>query len=129
MPTTQAKFSEQLEELIRRFSANKKDYLDEDYGEANVRSHLIDPLFAALGWDMDDQIRKLGPKLCEVVREKGDTPGRPDYNFRLQGQTRFFVEAKAPHVNLDKKQILQAIYYARNAQDCPASVGNGVSRR
>jgi len=122
MSTTQAEFREQLEELVRRFKANERLYLDKDYPEAQVRSQLIDPLFAALGWDMDDQIRKLGPKLCEVEREKGDTPGRPDYNFRLNGQTRFFVEAKAPHVNLDKKQILQAIYYARNAQEVSFAV-------
>jgi type I restriction-modification system DNA methylase subunit len=117
MSSSQEEFRERLEVLVKRFDANKKDYLDKDYGESNVRGQLIDPLFAALGWDMDDQIRKLGPKLCEVVREKGDTPGRPDYNFRLNGQTIFFVEAKAPHVELERKEILQAINYARGTPD------------
>lgn len=116
MPTIQAKFRDLLENLVKKFRANETLYLDRDYPEADVRSQLIDPFFSALGWDMDDQIRKLGPKLCEVVREKGDTPGRPDYNFRINGQTKFFVEAKAPHVKLDRKQILQAIRYARHAE-------------
>jgi hypothetical protein len=32
----------------------------------------------------------------EVIVEWGETEGYPDYNFRVGGQTKFFVEAKAP---------------------------------
>jgi type I restriction-modification system DNA methylase subunit len=49
----------------------------------------------------------------EVIEEKGPTEWRPDYNFRIGGITRFFVEAKAPHENLDsEKHVLQAKRYA-----------------
>jgi adenine-specific DNA-methyltransferase len=53
----------------------------------------------------------------EVLVEKGETEGRPDYNFRLAGQTKFFVEAKAPSEPLSAaKHILQAKGYAWNTK-------------
>ena len=46
-----------------------------------------------------------------------ETTGRPDYSFRLGGQTKFFVEAKAPSEPLDSaKHILQAKGYAWNTK-------------
>ena len=49
--------------------------------------------------------------------ERGETEGRPDYNFRLAGQTKFFVEAKAPCEPIDAaKHILQAKGYAWNTK-------------
>jgi type I restriction-modification system DNA methylase subunit len=43
--------------------------------------------------------------------------GRPDYSFRVAGQTRFFVEAKAPSEELDTaRHIIQAKSYAWNTK-------------
>lgn len=36
-----------------------------------------------------------------IVELSPETTGRPDYNFRINGLTKFFVEAKAPSVALD----------------------------
>jgi len=52
-----------------------------------------------------------------VVEAAEDTGGRPDYGFRVSGQTRFFVEAKAPSEELDTaKHIIQAKTYAWNTK-------------
>ena len=50
-----------------------------------------------------------------MIVERGETEGRTDYNFRLGGQTKFFVEAKAPSEPLDAaKHMIQAKGYAWN---------------
>ena len=38
--------------LIATFAANEADYTAPDFKEAQVRQQFIDPLFAALGWDV-----------------------------------------------------------------------------
>ena len=55
----------------------------------------------------------------EVIVERGEseTTGRPDYNFRIGGQTKFFVEAKAPSEALSNPHhILQAKGYVWNTR-------------
>jgi predicted type IV restriction endonuclease len=39
-------------ERIETFRRNLDSYLKPDYKEAQVRQEFIDPLFAALGWDV-----------------------------------------------------------------------------
>lgn len=39
-------------ERIETFRRNLDSYLNPDYKEARVRQEFIDPLFAALGWDV-----------------------------------------------------------------------------
>ena len=39
-------------ERIETFRRNLDSYLNPDYKEAQVRQEFIDPLFAALGWDV-----------------------------------------------------------------------------
>ena len=88
-----------------------------DYLEANVRMDFIDPFFEALGWDMRGKAR-LGKRERQVLVEQGETTGRPDYNFRLNGRTVFFVEAKAPHVPLDPVDVvMQTKTYAWHSRD------------
>ena len=121
MSTTQAEFRARLQTLVNKFKANADKYLANDYAEAQSRHQFIDPLFAALGWDLED-IAGLGPSRCQVWTEKGDTPGKPDYTFRLNGRTQFFAEAKAPHVKLSAKEILQAKRYAWNHESVSIAV-------
>src|SRR5208282_1281545 len=53
----------------------------------------------------------------KVTASESDMTGRPDYSFRVAGQTKFFVEAKAPSEGLDHpKHILQAKQYAWNTR-------------
>lgn len=117
LPATKDSFARNLESLVRKFDADAATYRSVGYPEAQARNHFISPFFKALGWDVDNEAG-VPYHLCEVWVEAGDTTGRPDYTFRLDGQTQFFVEAKAPSVELDKEtHILQAKRYAWNSRD------------
>lgn len=106
-----------LKSLVHRFEANKYHYLSKNYLEEEVKIDFINPLFEALGWDVRNT-KGLSPYEREVVVEKGETEGRPDYNFRIDGQTKFFLEAKAPHEPLHKiNHVLQAKSYAWNTKN------------
>lgn len=110
-------FNTTLEKLIRRFESERTHYLSKGYSEAQARVDFITPFFKALGWDVENE-EGLPHHSREVVVEAAeDTGGRPDYSFRVAGQTKFFVEAKAPSEELDTaKHILQAKTYAWNTK-------------
>jgi len=58
------------------------------YQETEVRTNFIDPLFAALGWKMDDR----GQVERETTVEEGK---RPDYIFKVNTIPQLYLEAKA----------------------------------
>ncbi len=104
---------ELIEKKVEDFSNNKEEYLSHSFHEASARSRFIDPFFQALGWDFEQT--NLKPHLWDVMREYSDhtTTKRPDYAFRINGELKFFVEAKAPWVPLTKKEpVFQAKRYA-----------------
>jgi hypothetical protein len=118
LPASRETFAASLEKLIHKFEADKSHYLSKNYLEAQARVDFISPFFKALGWDMENEAG-LAHLERDVIVERGesDTTGRPDYNFRINGQTRFFVEAKAPSELLDDaRHILQAKGYAWNTK-------------
>ncbi len=97
-------------DLIQRFDDNAAEYRGEApqycgaaYNETEARREFIDPLFKALGWDMDNA-QGYSEKYKEVVHEaRVQVSGRvkaPDYAFRVGGRPVFFVEAKRPGVTL-----------------------------
>ena len=113
-----ATFHSDLEKLIRKFEADQQHYSSKDYLEAQARMDLITPFFKALGWDVENEAGLLHHDR-EVLVERGDmeATGRPDYNFRIGGQTKFYVEAKAPSEPLDTpRHILQAKGYVWNTK-------------
>ncbi|HEV2297483.1 MAG TPA: N-6 DNA methylase [Candidatus Acidoferrales bacterium] len=81
-----------------------------------TRTQFISPLLEALGWDVRNEAG-VPYHLCEVWEEKGETHGRPDYTFRLNGQTKFFLEVKSPSEALRTDDILQTKRYAWNSRD------------
>jgi N-6 DNA Methylase len=117
LPTSPASFRSAIEKLTRRFESDRNHYLSKDYSEAQARVDFITPFFKALGWDVENE-EGLPHHAREVVVETAeDTRGRPDYGFRVAGQTKFFVEAKAPSEELDTaKHIIQAKTYAWNTK-------------
>ncbi len=116
MPASPESLAENLEKLIAKLEGDKAHYLSKEYSEAQARIDFITPFFKALGWDVENEAG-LPHHEREVVVERGETEGRPDYNFRLGGQTKFFVEAKAPSEPLDTaRHILQAKGYAWNTR-------------
>jgi len=116
LPAALGTFTERLQNLISKFDADKAHYVSNGYPEAQAKIDFITPLFKALGWDVENEAG-LPHHQREVIVERGETEGRPDYNFRLAGQTKFFVEAKAPSELLDAaRHILQAKGYAWNTK-------------
>lgn len=110
------KFRESLKALVEQFARNERHFLAKTYSEHQARLDFIDRMFEALGWQISLRNGE-NPSERDVIVERGATIGRPDYNFRIDGQTKFFVEAKAPHVVLSKNDILQAKKYAWNNTD------------
>jgi type I restriction-modification system DNA methylase subunit len=96
-------------ELIERFERYADSrYLKPDYQEAEARKDFIDPMFKALGWDVDHE-RESNPYEQEVKVERGvevaRSQKRADYAFYVAprfNEVRFFVEAKKPSVALDR---------------------------
>src|SRR6266849_7998247 len=114
---TKESFAKVLEALVRKFDSDLQTYTSPGYGEAQARSHFITPFFKALGWDVENEAG-VPYHLCEVWEEKGETQGRPDYTFRLNGQTKFFIEAKAPSASLAAPApILQTKSYAWSSRE------------
>ena len=90
-------------ELIERFSENIESYTAGHYNETQLRREFIDPLFRALGWDLDN-IAGHAEAYKDVIHEDviriGGAVKAPDYCFRIGGTRKFFVEAKKPAVRI-----------------------------
>jgi len=90
-----------IRDRIELFSRNEEQYRDPSYKEAQLRQEFLDPLFAALGWDMDNRAGH-AESYKDVVHEDaikiGSESKAPDYSFRIGGTRKFFVEAKKPSV-------------------------------
>ncbi len=92
-----------ISQLVKRFEMHRDAYTSQTYNETQVRREFIDPMFIALGWDVENE-KGYAEQWKEVVHEDaikvdGATKA-PDYSFRLGGQRLFFLEAKKPAVNL-----------------------------
>ena len=111
-------FREKLQAIITKFEKDKPHYLSKGYPEAQVRIDFINPFFKALGWDIENKAQKPPHERDVIVELSPEITRRPDYNFRINGVTRFFVEAKAPSVALDNvMHILQAKSYAWSTKE------------
>ncbi|HLP03763.1 MAG TPA: N-6 DNA methylase [Opitutaceae bacterium] len=90
-----------IRDRIELFARNEEQYRDSGYKEAQLRQEFLDPLFAALGWDMDNKAGH-AESYKDVVHEDaikiGGETKAPDYSFRIGGTRKFFVEAKKPAV-------------------------------
>ena len=76
-----------------------------NYKEEGTKKDFILPLFRALGWETDSGY--------EVPAETNASGGRVDYAFRIEGVTKFYLEAKDLKANLeDPQHAKQALNYA-----------------
>ena len=112
-----ANFQAELARLVGRFEQNFKLYQSPSYSEASVRQDFLDPLFAALGWDIGNK-RGLIPQHREVeIESRTEISGRQkraDYLFRTDRTDRFVCEAKKPAEELHAAHAFQAKRYAWN---------------
>jgi len=107
--------------LVENFERNLDAYRSGKYNETQVRRDFIDPLFKALGWDMDNSAG-YAEAYRDVIHEDaikiGNSVKAPDYSFRIGGQRKFFLEAKKPSVNVkdDVEPAFQLRRYAWSAK-------------
>jgi len=106
-----------IRELIDKFYRRQKFYESAEYNEAQCRQDFINPLFAALGWDIENK-EDLAPSYRAVRLENrlvGDGSTRSlDYSFWYGKEQVFIVEAKKPSVNLyDGKPAKEAAFQLR----------------
>ena len=115
------KSKQEIKELCNRFENRKEEYLQKDYKEASVRKEFIDYMFKALGWDVDNTqgFSRIFQEV--VVEETIEVQGKgknPDYTFQIGGNKIFFLEAKAPHVDIknDRNPAYQVRRYGWSAK-------------
>jgi hypothetical protein len=83
-----------VKRLVDRFDQNRDAYHSVSYNEAQLRREFIDPLFEALGWDVENRQGSAMPyrdvifedslKACpERSRRVGGATKAPDYCFRI----------------------------------------------
>src|SRR3989344_1466124 len=85
-----------------------------DYSEAETQRGFIEPLFKALGWDIENRE--------EVSLEETISKKRADYGFRINGAPQFYLEAKPLKADLENiNYAYQVINYAWT-MDCTWAV-------
>jgi type I restriction-modification system DNA methylase subunit len=94
-------------QLVEHFHQQIDLYRSGSLNETQTRIEFIDPLFAALGWDIKNE-KQASDIYKDVVHEDtlkisdAKKAKAPDYSFRVGGVRKFFVEAKKPSVNVGK---------------------------
>jgi len=94
-----------IADLVEKYNKVVEEDRVRTFNEETTKKDFILPLFRALGWKVEDS--------KEVTAEETISKRRVDYGFRIDGISKFFLEAKSLKVNLDnKKYFEQAISYA-----------------
>src|SRR6266516_3168361 len=115
-----------IADLVERFEQQGDAYKSGQYNEAQLRKEFIDPMFKALGWDMEN-VSGYAEAYKDVIHEDaikiGGATKAPDYCFRIGGTRKFFLEAKKPSVDIksDAHPAFQLRRYAWSAK-LPLSV-------
>lgn len=96
----------EIEKLVKKFDEHK-DYIMKNFDEENIKQKFINKFFIALGWDVDLE-SDVAPQYADVefedsIKINGHSKA-PDYCFKVGLEKIFFVEAKAPHENIDKNK-------------------------
>jgi len=115
--------SETIQPLVDKYTFHRDAYIrgQEKYNETQLRQDFIDPLFHALGWDVNNN-KGHSEAYREVLHEEPirirGTTYFFDYTFRIGGVRKFIVETKKPSVRIkdDADSALQLRRYAWNAK-------------
>lgn len=112
---------QELSRLVNVFSENLPYYKNKknNFNEQMTRQQYIDGFLRLLGWDISNP-NGLSFKEREVVAEEYSTVNskdRPDYTIRMNGMSKFYVEAKkvSVDISLEEAPALQVRRYGWNA--------------
>lgn len=110
-------FEPELHRLVASFTRQFADLTGPGYAEAQLRDDFLNPLFRALGWDLENKAGHIQNDREVEIESRTDIAGkakRADYLFRTDGTNRFVCEAKKPRETLGPKHAFQAKRYAWN---------------
>ncbi len=85
-----------ISQLVQKYQRGSSHYQQPEYNEAQLRQEFVNPLFAALGWDVGDSQQVLH----EAGLRSGGSVKHPDYSFLAGGKRVFYVETKKPAINI-----------------------------
>ena len=111
---------QELKKLVDRFDADFEHYKkDQTYNEAMTRQQYIDVLLKLLGWDITNPMG-LSFNDREIVAEEYSSENkkdRPDYTIRMNGVSKFYIEAKKVSVDIlnESDPAIQARRYGWNS--------------
>jgi len=115
----------QIRKLAEAFRRNWHQLKEADVPEADIRQDYINHFWELLGWDIRNKEHK-APSQKDVIVERSFSAfeasrvriKRPDYLFKIDGFSRFIVEAKKLTVDIasHKESIFQAKSYAWSSQ-------------
>jgi len=94
---TKEEAKKEIQKLVEKF-----DKSDKSMNEETAKKNFILPLFRCLGWDVESE---------DVSAEEKISKKRVDYGFKINGITKFFLEAKKPAVNI--KEDIHPAYQLR----------------
>jgi len=117
MTTPFAGFQDELGRLVATFEKGFKDFTAPEYSEARLREDFLNPLFRALGWDMENKLGLVQSQREVEIESRTDVEGRAkraDYLFRVENRERFVCEAKKPREVLSERYAFQTKRYAWN---------------
>jgi hypothetical protein len=110
-------FEKELNRLVSIFERGLAEFKSSGYMEAQLRDAFLNPLFRALGWDLENSAGLIQTKREVEVESRTEIDGqqkRADYLFRTDGHDRFICEAKKPAEELHSRFAFQAKRYAWN---------------
>jgi len=110
-------FEQELNRLVESFGKRLTELKKPGYAEAQLRDDFLNPMFRALGWDMENRaglIQKEREVEIESATRIGGGRKRADYLFRTDKRDRFVCEAKKPAEQLHGRYAFQAKRYAWN---------------
>jgi type I restriction-modification system DNA methylase subunit len=97
----------QVRALVEKYEEVKTEGRLSKINEETTKKDFILPLFEALGWKTTDS--------REVTAEEKISKTRVDYGFKINGISKFYLEAKALREDLDNEAFFkQAVSYSWN---------------
>jgi hypothetical protein len=112
-------FAAELDRLVKAFQRKLYEFVSPDYDEAKLRVDFLNPLFQALGWDVENRAGLAVHQREVEIESRTRVSGRKkraDFLFRVARQERFVTEAKKPGDGLVPASVFQAKSYAWNRQ-------------
>ena len=85
-------FEKELNRLVESFGQRLSELKKPSYVEAQLRDDFLNPLFRALGWDMENRAGLIQQKREVEIESRTQIGGRQkraDYLFRTDGRDRF----------------------------------------